>query len=112
DANATSVSRHLDRRGDELRAKYLAFVHDLGEAIIAGRPLREHFEAPDGFSLWWMNRVPEKSPFKSPRIFDCLRLLALEEILVERDIASLTLYSSDDVLAKAVAALCDGLGIQ
>ncbi|HEU4747097.1 MAG TPA: TIGR04326 family surface carbohydrate biosynthesis protein [Gemmatimonadaceae bacterium] len=112
EANAISVSRHLDRRGDALRTKYLSFVHDLGETIIAGRPLRQHFEAPDGFSLWWMNRVPEKSPFKSSRIFDCLRLLALEEILVERGIRLLTLYSTDDVLAKAVSLLCDGLGVQ
>ncbi len=112
DADATSVSRHLDRRGDVLRARYLAFVHDLGEATIRGRPLREHFEASDGFSLWWMNRVPEKSPFKSSRIFDCLRLLALEEILIERGVASLTLHSTDDVLATSVAALCHALDVQ
>lgn len=107
----TSVPRYLERHGERLRATYLAFVHDLGEAVIGGRPLRQHFETGDGYSLWWMNRVAEKSPFKSARIFDCLKLLALEALLIERRPSSLTLHSTDAALGRSVSALCGALGI-
>ena len=108
----TSVSLYLERRGDALRRRYLAFVHELGEVRVGDRPLREHFRTADGFSFWWMNRIAEKSPFKSARIFDCLRVLALEELLVERAAQSLTLHSTDDDLGDAVAELCRARGIR
>lgn len=107
----TSVPRYLEQHAERLRAKYLAFVHDLGERSLGGRRLREHFTVADGYSFWWMNRVAEKSPFKSPRIFDCLRLLALEEILVAQRATSATLVTGDVTLRAAVDGLCRGLEI-
>lgn len=107
---AQSVPAHLEEHGDRLRAKYLAFVHDLGLSTVAGKRVVDHFRQPDGYSFWWMNRVAEKSPFKSRRIFDCLRLLALEEMLVERHVEHVTLQSADRDLAEAVSLLCEGLG--
>ncbi len=112
DAGVVSVPRHLDMNGDRLRAKYLAFVYDLGETFIRGRRLVDHFRQRDGFSFWWMNRIAEKSPFKSPRVFACLRLLALEEILVERRVGHVTLQTRDADLATAVSRLCAGIGAE
>lgn len=107
----TSVPRYLESHAERLRAKYIAFVHDLGESRIAGKRVVDHLDIGDGFSFWWMTRVPEKSPFKSPRIFDCLRMMALEEILIERKPSDLTLDSSDRDLAQAMRRLCQNLGI-
>ncbi len=107
---AVSVPAYLEQHGARLREKYLAFVHDLGQAVIGGRRVVDHFRQPDGFSFWWMNRVAEKSPFKSSRIFDCLRLLALEEMLVERRATAVTLESADSDLAEAIGRLCAGIG--
>jgi surface carbohydrate biosynthesis protein (TIGR04326 family) len=112
DGRITSIPRHLERHGDRFRARYLAFVHDLGETVVAGRPLSEHFRLPDGNNLWWLNRVAEKNTFKSPRIVDCLRLLALEELLAACKAAHLTLHTADRALKKAVAALCASSGIE
>ncbi len=106
-----SIARYVESHAERLRATYLRFVHDLGERIVAGRPLREHFDTGDGFSLWWMHRVPEKSPFKSARIVDCLRLLALEELLKDHHAERVTLHTSDAPLSEAVAGLCHALGI-
>lgn len=111
DARVTSVPRYLEHHAERIRARYLAFVHDLGETRIAGRRLVDHFTIETGFSLWWMIRIPEKSPFKSPRIYDCLRLLALEEILLERKVSSLTLHTADADLMEAIGQLCSGLGV-
>lgn len=110
EAPAASVPAYLEQHGERLRARYLAFVHDLGESVVAGRRLVDHFRQRDGFSYWWMNRVAEKSPFKSTRVFDCLRLLALEEMLSERAVARVTLQSSDGDLASAIRRLCENMG--
>lgn len=59
-----------------------------------------------------MTQLAEKSPFKSPRIYDCLLLLALEEILIGRGAVALTLVSPDRNLARAIEKLCENLAIR
>jgi surface carbohydrate biosynthesis protein (TIGR04326 family) len=110
-AGGTSVPLYLEKNAERLRADYLAFIHDLGESRIGGKRIVEHLALEDGFSFWWMTQLAEKSPFKSPRIYTCLRLLALEEILRERKPSRLALASADRDLAKAVSALCRDLEI-
>lgn len=106
-----SVPRYLETHAERLRAKYLAFIHDLGESHIGGKRIVEHLDLGDGFSFWWMTQLSEKSPFKSPQIYGCLRLMALEEILLEKKPSELTLDSSDRDLAQAVRRLCQNLRI-
>jgi len=112
DGAGTSVPRHLEDNAQRLRAAYLAFVRDLGKTRVSGRTVIEHLSLPDGFSLWWMTLVCEKNPFKSPGVYTCLRLLALEEMLEERKPAEVELAGSDGELARAVETLCRGRGIR
>lgn len=107
----SSVPRYLEDHAERLRARYVGFVHDLGEFPAGGKQVVEHLALADGFSYWWMNQVYEKNPVKSPRIYDCLRLLALEEILLEKKPSGLTLDSHDRELAQAMQRLCRNLGI-
>lgn len=106
-----SVPRYLEDHAERLRAKYLAFIHDLGESRIDGERVVDHLNMGDGFSVWWMTNLAEKNPLKSPWIYDCLRLLALEEILLEKKPSELNLRSSDRVLAQAMRRLCRDLHI-
>jgi len=107
----SSIPRYLEDHAERLRAKYLAFIHGLGESRIDGKRVVDHLDMGDGFSIWWMTQVAEKNPIKSPRIYDCLRLLALEEILLDRKPSDLTFCSSDPDLAQAVRRLCRNLEI-
>lgn len=107
-----SVPGHLEAHAPRIRSKYLAFVHELGECRIADRRLIDHLDAGDGFSFWWMTTIAEKSPLKSPRIYDCLRMFALEEMLAQRRVATLTLVSADRILAQAMRATCVNLDIR
>lgn len=106
-----SVPHYLEEHAYRLRAKFLAFIHDLGETRIEGKRVIDHLDIGGGFSFWWMTQLAEKSPCKSPRVYDCLRLLALEEILVYRKPSDLTLHSSDQDLARAIRQLCRKLQI-
>jgi len=109
--SVSSVPRYLEAHADRIRSKYLAFVHDLGESLVAGRRVIDHLNLGDGFSFWWMTTIAEKSPFKSPRIYDCLRMFALEEMLTETQASHLTLVSSDRLLARTMRATCRNLNM-
>lgn len=106
-----SIPHYLESHAERLRSKYLAFIHDLGERRLAGRRIVDHLEIIEGFSLWWMTLLAEKSPFKSRRIYGCLRLLALEELLVESAASTVTLASNDAALVRAIGRLCGNLGL-
>ena len=106
-----SVPRYLESHAERLRAKYLEFIYDLGEHRIAGKRVIDHLDAGEGFSFWWMTRLAEKSPLKSRRLYDCLRLLALEELLADIAPGDVTLASADATLAQAVRRLCHNLGL-
>jgi len=110
--SASSIPRYLEDHADRLKSKYLAFIHDLGEYRAGKKNLVDHLDAGDGFSFWWMTLLAEKSPLKSPRIYDCLRLLALEEILLANPPASLVLESSDRALVQAISRLSRNLKIR
>jgi surface carbohydrate biosynthesis protein (TIGR04326 family) len=106
-----SVPRYLESHAERLRAKYLAFIHDLGEHRIAGKRVIDHLDAGEGFSFWWMTQLAEKSALKSRRIYACLRLLALEELLADISPSRVILASADARLAQAMRRLCDNLGV-
>lgn len=108
----TSVPRYLEEHAERIRRCYLAFVHDLGEFRIAGRRIVDHLELVDGLSFWWQTQVAEKSPLKSPRIYDCLRLICLEEMLRAAPPPRLTLLGADRALAAAIGRLCANLRIE
>jgi surface carbohydrate biosynthesis protein (TIGR04326 family) len=105
-ADAKSLLRYVDQHGERLRRTYLALVHELGETVIGGRSVIEHLDLGRGTSFWWLTLLAEKSVFKSPRIADCLRLLALEEIVATTGCRNLRLVSGDRPLARAVRGLC------
>ena len=109
-AAVRSLLRHVDTHGERLRSIYLAFVHDLGAADVGGRTVLEHLDT-GGFSFWWTTLLAERSIFKSPRIVDCLRLLALGDILDREPSPALTLWTGDRVLAAAVGELCAARGM-
>ena len=109
--NFFSIPGYIEEHANDLRAKYLAFVHDLGETNLKGKKIVEHLDIGNDFSLWWMTTLAEKSPFKSPKIYDCLRLIALEEILLLKKPSKLFLNSSDRDLIVAMRQICKLLNI-
>ena len=84
-SDSNTLPLFLEENSDQLRAHFLEFIHSLGELDIRGKRLIDHLEIDEGFSYWWMTLIAEKSYLKSPRIFDCLRLLALNKKLDEKN---------------------------
>jgi len=110
--NFLSVPGYLEQNAEQFKIKYLKFIHELGESKLRGKRIVDHFDVGDGFSIWWMTLLAEKSPFKSPAIYDCLRLMALEEILKEKNLSDVKLFSDDNNLGLALQNLCTKIQIQ
>ena len=52
--NFFSIPGYIEEHADDLRAKYLAFIHDLGETELKGKKIVELFDFSEGFNFWWM----------------------------------------------------------
>lgn len=107
-----SVLQYVEIHSERLRGKYLSWIHDLGEHEVAGTRLIDALMLEDGFSYWWMTLLVEKSLWKSPSIADAIRVLALEEIVVQRAPGEVLLVSTNRKLHGVVLELCRTLGIQ
>ncbi len=105
-----SLLRYVDENANRLRAKYLAWIHDLGDTNIKGKRLIDHLASEDGLSYWWVTLLAEKSPFKSPVSY-AIRILALEEIIIKESFSRVKLFSSNKNLHKCIALLCKTLEI-
>lgn len=102
---------YVEAHGERLRRTYLAWIHDQGECRIDGKRLIDHLALDDGLSYWWLTLFAEKSPWKSPSITDAIRLLALEEILLQERPCTFRLVSANRCLHEVLSALCQNLGI-
>jgi surface carbohydrate biosynthesis protein (TIGR04326 family) len=106
-----SIPRYLEDHAEVIRAKYLAFIRDLGESLVNGKRVIDHLDHGDGLSYWWMTTLAEKNPLKSPSLSNCLRLLALEALLIEMKPSYVEFFSSNKNLGEAVLQLCINLKI-
>ena len=106
-----SLLKYVEAHDERLRSKYLAWIHDLGESRYSNRSLAENLVIDNGLSYWWMTLLVEKSPWKSPSINDAIRLMALEEIVIESAPATLVLVSANFRLNEAVRELCGNMRV-
>lgn len=109
-ANVRSLLRYVEVNSDRLRARYLAWVHDLGEHRLSGVRLVDHLAVDDEFSFWWTSLFVEKSVYKSP-LSDAIRLLAIEEIVREETPPLVRFVGEASVLEETIRQLCEKLGI-
>ena len=106
-----SILRFIESSSDDLRDQYLNFITSLGKSQNKNGRLSKYFEINEGPSLWWMSLLAEKSPYKSPRIIDCIRLMALERIVIIHQPKRVFLCLDDRLLADAIRLMCNRLGI-
>ena len=106
-----SLLRYVENHGERIRRKYVSWIHELGESQINGKRLIDHLALEDGFSYWWLTTFVEKNPLKTSSIIDAIRLLAFEEIVVQKKAAKVILVSADRRLHEVLRGFCHGLGV-
>lgn len=112
-ADVVSIPQLIEENADALRARYLAWVYELGELRINGRRMIDHLQIRPGFSYWWMTLLVEKCNYsKSPQIDDAIRLLAFTDWAAEHSITRIKLVSVNQPLAECLRGWCEKSGIQ
>lgn len=104
-----SIPRLVEKQGEILRQEYLAWVHDLGECRLGGKPLKEHLSLGENSSFWWMTRIAEKSPIRSPGIYQVFKLRTVERLFESLDCCSIVLCSPNRQLHRLMSKWCGRL---
>lgn len=73
-----SLPGRVEEEADVLKKEYLAWVQELSSNPVNGKTLPERLTVGKGVSAWWSGTLVEKSLYKTPEIYDVLRLRALE----------------------------------
>jgi surface carbohydrate biosynthesis protein (TIGR04326 family) len=111
--SAVSIPKLVEDKADVLKARYLAWIYDLGEKIIEGNRLIDHLELRPGFSYWWMTAIAQKFAYAgSPHITDAIRLMAFDAWATERTLSRVVLASSNKPFAECMQLLCTRLGLE
>ena len=105
--------QYIEDNSKRLREKYTSQIHEIGEYQLNGKSIVEHLSDHRGYNLWWMSKISEKSQINSPQIVDCIKVLALEEILINNKIREVFICGSSksDQLTETIERLCSNLNI-
>jgi surface carbohydrate biosynthesis protein (TIGR04326 family) len=95
DNHAISLSSYINAADDSLRDELMLQIDQLSDGLIDRLTLKGQI------SSWWLGRLSEKSIYKSPWLYDALRLVALKRHL-SPSISSIQLLSSNSKLCKLI----------
>jgi len=105
-----SILRYLDNNVISIRERYSKWVNRIGNGIIKDRTVASWLEVSGGYSLWLMSGVFEKSLYKHPYLVECLKLFALEEILLQRKPQEIELDGVPLKLHSIIKTMAAGCG--
>ena len=94
-----SIPSFIEENSDKLKARYLAWVYDLGQSTIQDSNTISTLKIRKNLSYWWMTPIAEKFNYsKSPQITDALRLMAFDMWANNHSIKELEILSSHSEL--------------
>lgn len=112
DPSVISIAQIVEQKADELRARYLAWIYDLGEARIDGKRVIDHLSLRPGFSYWWMSSLAQKFNVSGTSLIDdAIKALALEMLVIARQTTSIVFISKNHRLAACMREMCHARGI-
>ena len=107
DANQVSIFDVVENNSDGLRARYLAWIYELGESKIAGKRVIDHLSIRPEFSYWWTSSLAQKFNCSgTSQINNSIKALALESLFVGTNFKSVILNSENIILANVISGFC------
>ncbi len=108
-----SIPQYVELNAEILKTKYLEFIHEIGVSVINGKSIIDHLELVPGLSLWWTTLLSEKSLYKSPYIEDCIKMFALEKVLINDNYSSIVFYGVNDLRVRdSIKILCKNYSVK
>lgn len=105
--NSISIPELVESNADELRMRYVSWIHEVGATIIQNKKVIDHFSLGSGLNIWSTSLLVEKCNFtKSTYITDLIKLMALIDWILNRKINSIRVMSSNKSLVKVLKNWC------
>jgi len=102
-----SIPAFIEENADFIKARYLAWIYDLGQAKYQNLKVSEALKIRKNLSYWWMTPLAEKSNYsKSPQITDAIRLIAFDVWASNRTIIEVEFLSSNKELLRSLQEWC------
>ena len=101
-----SLLKKINEDPEKFREDYLKLIYDYGELIVDGKRIIEHLELQPEYSLYWMSLLSEKSLIKSKTVQNCVRLISIKYYLNLFNPKSVSFFSSNSSVSKAIEQLC------
>jgi surface carbohydrate biosynthesis protein (TIGR04326 family) len=111
DSKARRLTDLVEVHGIEIRRRYLAWIHVLGETRLLGRRLRDSFAFADGTSLWRQSVFVEQSPWRQRSLEPLLKLLMFDVLLDEDTPSEVHFVGVDRNLSETLRRICKIRGI-
>jgi surface carbohydrate biosynthesis protein (TIGR04326 family) len=107
-----SIPSLVEEHADELKARYLAWVYEMGELRVKGKRLVDHLELRPGFSYWWMTSIGQKfNASGASNINNAIKLFVIEGLIEQLDICSVVLISENKNVARVLDTYCKKIKI-
>lgn len=108
---AVSLPNYVESHDEQLRSQFLAFVHQVGTTDVDGKSVIQHLQIDPAFSFWWMTLFALRRWHAESGIIQAIKILALEQILVDLKISTLHIEVPEGSVQSCVVDLCKKLGI-
>lgn len=103
-----SIDFLLDKNKKKIKDKYLSII----EEIVRNNKIKNNYFFYNGISLDELSLISEKNPFKSYRIYDCLKLLVLEDLIKKNKVKKITYFGSSVKLGLSLKELSHNLNLK
>lgn len=108
---AVSLPHYVETHDEKLRSQFLAFVHQVGTTDVNGKSVIQHLQIDPAFSYWWMTLFALRRWHADSGIVQAIKILALEQILIDLKISTLHIEISEGSVQSCVVNLCKKLRI-
>ena len=113
-AHEISIPQVVEEHAGELRARFLAWVYELGETRVAAKSVVDHLELRPGFSYWWMTLLSHTpNYYEAAFVTDVIKCLAFEGLgLVSAGPRLVRLHTRNPMLRALMQQYCRVRGLE
>lgn len=105
-----SLLKYVEDNDGKLKRKYVEFINNSGLCLVNNKTIIDTLKFSDGFSYWWMLSFVQ-SNYNSFINSDILRLLALEEIIINSHYKKIVFKVKNHIIQAILRKFCKNIGV-
>ncbi len=112
DKLSSSLSNYIKKNKNYLKQDYLDFVENI-KTSQKNKLLSEvlNFKIYNRYNIFEISNIYEKNIFKSNKIIDCIKLLAIRKIIKEKKISEIHYYGKEIDIFNSLKIICDNCNL-